>query len=377
MRHHTTVRLMAIGILAAIVMTSVPEPADAHPYQRRSGSACNLLRIAWEPAGSWSGKDHLGPAVSAAMQDWHQINNYQGQQLVPSATSSTARIQVRWSEAPGGNRNSNGHVNCSSWPPTMTLNENLDTEAAVRVVARHEFGHWLGLFHTGRSDSFGGETPAMATCIGRGLGRTVSNDDFGALVDRRDNIARGGVTANPGFENGLRYWEGGNGLTAQLGGGAGRNGNGYAVIRATTDHSFLQVQANHVDYPGSLSRSGDHSFGIWLAARTSGISYGHMRSTVQFRSVSYDPPGTCSYSTGRDQNERSTGRWVEHINNYLLAPGGVSWTSYTTSSWSRASWGLDMRGRLYPRVTSDPSGILRTSLHVDDMRVQRFRPPGT
>lgn len=75
-------------------------------------------------------------------------------------------------------------------------------------LAAHEWGHVWGLGHAGRYDSHGGGAPTMSTCWGNFTEqRGISQDDSAGIQYQTNKSGSfGAATANPSFEEGLKWW---------------------------------------------------------------------------------------------------------------------------------------------------------------------------
>lgn len=158
-----------------------------------------------------------------------------------------------------------------------------NTQARNQGFSAHEAGHRFGLGHSGKSDSHGGGTPTMGTCLSTTAEyearKDLSQDEVAAAAYLTETGQYHAVTANNSFETGVHWWGrtrvslvqrrggvDGSPYSAEIGPSSSGNGNIFSTTRVTNLRSVLgdgsvrgdkyNARVNYVDvYPyntGSL-----------------------------------------------------------------------------------------------------------------------------
>lgn len=189
------------------------------------------------------------------------------------------------------------------------------TSAGLPATAFHEFGHLMGIAHTGHLDSFDQSTvfiqnpsEAMATNItGYNGTRKVRQDDIVQLTHKHDSrpvgARRRSITANPGFEYlpATRYWQRTHPLVS-VGNATGNSYQGlrHGRFRPTIANKGIRSITNFTPVPG-LVPFYDARFAVRTAPGV--VANGQTKIALYMRTQPYVGSST-SFNSGRNENVR-------------------------------------------------------------------------
>lgn len=242
-------------------------------------------------------------------------------------------------------------------------------EATWAPILGHEFGHVLGLNHTGFLDSFGsvGERALLTTCYNtaqEGAVRTFAQDDGGGLTQKHSAVSPTAVHLNWGFEQSTYPWgelNGGLSLssTEKFGGQWG------GIYQPTASSNLLYQTMNYAAY-GTRSIDAVGGFRRRLPSDTGGFAL-----VIYGRPITYPAnTTTCSWPTGKNQNTRTYGDYVTLAQATYTPPAGdLTWHSvYLPLTALPTADAYDLKVAIKSYVVSG-SGAL-ASVGVDNLRVR-------
>lgn len=274
----------------------------------------------------------------------------------------------------------NGRAECDRDDPPITVN-GVDYDAMILLdadglnsnlafmedVARHEFGHLLGLMHVGQEDSHDDAEATMVTCLAFGdQDREFAQDDEQSLLHKQEGAYPNPITANRGFETGTKAeWKksGGTWWIHSTG-----NQSGDHHLRWTpgsTSHNIYQTTAFDTGFTHDVG--GAAYLKKFLTAATGDISIEVYSRKVEYASYTNQCTGGNPWVSGTFQNDRTSEKaWVQEDTK-----------DYTpTTSWVNASTGVspvlsgeedrDWRIRIYSAVAD--GGTLKT-VAIDTARL--------
>lgn len=194
-----------VALAGTVGMTWVlPPPAtvDAYPVDANRDQCGPLLDV--HVVGL-----NEGQIVSAARMWEGRIDDYVGD--APIRIDRGSGVPTRVYSAPVGGP---GLGICTSAPTTVGPSGLIYMPAGWAnnspALVQHEFGHVLGLMHTGNSDSPDGEKPVMAALPNPA--QPLTRDDCSAAahfmrrIRKADNLKIGPAYCNFGFESALYGW---------------------------------------------------------------------------------------------------------------------------------------------------------------------------
>ncbi len=273
-----------------------------------------------------------------ALRNWRAVKTPGGQDLVSiqgenGANASSGdrfdvRVDLNWG-VPGAASSVLGSARCnesgSGYEATLWINKSLTHNSEpfypfesakpaselddLWEVVVHEWGHILGLTHTGVVDAQ--TMSAMTTCLSsseRSL-RKVDTDDDAALGHKKQPFSYESMTANQSFEknNATKHWKKTNLATFATSTASPSPGDGprHLQIKANSNSSKLYQVVN-------VAAAAGKKIDYRLNLKTFG-SKGSVFTRVKYRTVDYD-------STGPSTCEQSSTRWPTGENQNLIAP---------------------------------------------------------
>jgi len=309
------------------------------------------------------------PAGRAAINEWRMFLDSDGVPLAnPIESSMYSPVNVVWVENPGNNPVYDGYADCDGRSIQLKLAIRGD-EPRWTAVLRHEFGHILGLQHTGSHDSFdtvdstgqGTTLASMSTCVEQ-VAQRLAQDDGGSLIHLNGAGSLHALHPDASFEVGVGYWGRVGGSISRVSGGP--DGLWSATWSPNTADNVLYQTANFVSATGVPVDAA-----LWYRTPAA-ATHGAVLLQVWLRQVSYPAPNpaSCGYNSGLDQNARLfQGGWVK----YAESLSGVSntWRGASTQLFGIPSWNAaDVRVQVVSQVKS-ASGTLQ-QLYVDNVRAR-------
>lgn len=321
---------MVLSVVTALTNFCTLEAAQAFP-RPALGSSCGSSAPSFYFSTStyWtSGGVDRRIAARSTIAAWSQFKDWDGSSLVtPSESSAPGSFELTWVNWTDG---TSGQTDCVNRTVGLNVAYRNDT-ATWRALLAHEFGHVLGLNHTGFLDSFGsiGEKANMTTCFATaadGAVRVFGQDDGGSITHQHTSVAGPSLDLNFGFEQSTYPW-------GQLNGGLSLSstekvsGAWGGIYQPTSTSNYLYQTMNYVVY-GSTSIDAVASVRRRLSTDTGGFQI-----AIVGRSVSYDPPNNCLYSSGRNQNVKYYGDYVVLAQSTVTpAAGSLSWHTVTAAT---------------------------------------------
>jgi hypothetical protein len=366
-------RLVVPCSIAALLASTVSvRPAGAFPLDTNEcGVGTGLQQFQYSLSSDWN---HAAPeggtyrtATYDGIREWNGVDDHDGSALVhlvenPTAPAGTA-IFLDWSTFGAGTL----AVSCNGGPITyfndLFVNGLFATNPhLIRQVARHEYGHWLALDHTGQLDAVPFDRSVQATMIPASDGTEVlSGDDAGQLMSIWSSNTERRANPNFGFSQNSHYWLKSAATSWKFIGTGGSPGE-YAIVQATgSDYMAQDI---------NVAPKAGHDFDATPAGHfkltTPGDS-GVVVVDVLKREVTYGGPDS-RFQSGHNQNTRpAVGSWIS-CGGMKVSPTN-SWAYYSGTACSVSGWeGADVHLRLLPAGILD-SGGNSTYLSVDSLRV--------
>lgn len=325
------------------------------------------------------------------------VNVYEVSSTNPPAGATP--VELRWvddANEPGLDDIStiNGTMACQSGNNYLYINpNNASTKARFQRTMQHEMGHMTGLRHTGKADSSDGQYPVMSTCLTNseaeafGSGATELKKDTRVHMNLiHDPPTLDQVSANPRYDDSLKYWLSNSTMTLST--AAGGIGSGrYLKAKGNTSlawQNYFYQSARIWDGSQTPSYGLRYSFKEEVQSNQSKIGYKtFFRVLVDF---AYTSTG-CNSSVGRYDygnrrlNKLSTDGSGPEVTGWLLAHNsGMQWVYSATwidkviapvapatlnSSITNGD-GYDIQLRIHTRSVRPSDGTLRP-IHFDNV----------
>jgi len=316
---------------APVVLHS--RPVAAFPFDRGcpalAGSA--PVTYSWKFAGAgWTTLDSAGVEFGAqardGIRDWETARLTNGVRPIDTPESGSGVITISLVDM--GITGIAHTPNCTN----IEVNNNpavfpatFQTPGFMKAVVRHEFGHILGIAHTGTTDNYiSGEWPAMATCPKWQVNPPNPNFSLASLKFVQDDDAvahrmfepRVPIMSLPGGANDLWNWGGGNPgfehsttlkhwyfnqATFSTSSTGGANGPKFVKYRPTNVNSQKMYQSQNL-----VMGRGATTFGVSMrgkAKKLAATDSKDVRLTLNTRTVTYRSryagmETTCDWVTG-------------------------------------------------------------------------------
>lgn len=360
----------SVLIVALLALVSpVAHTRDAAAFIE--GRACDdVVDTNYFYFGPGNGTDAQRSRVRAAAANWNKGLDYDAsrlQGLFEGGGTGGNDIRINFTTRFDGT-STLGSVNAAC--DQLDIAQRL-VDAELQSIALHEFGHFLGLQHTGVNDNFmnGDVTdtrPAMSTCTAPM--QAYKQDDEAALGFLHSKLYPPSIVANMGFERGNTIWVRSNSssvLTYKQDFSKAANGAYYVHFRNVAGSDTLYQTISY------SSRNQTRSLQALANLRYPPTSYsptasGQARVELVMRFVSYPSGGACVYPDGSDHNTRST------VGSFYIARTKACPLSYSWSVCATDAHAVDPQGEVKTRMYSDvknSSGQL-IGVEADDLRTR-------
>ena len=376
------VRAACLAAVATIAVL-VPAPADAFPPGTNSCPLrspkiwYDITGSGWDEAFAWGTSDTYRQVAQRAFARWVITENRDGTSIArmsPYGFTNARRVEVFFSGTPDNVfEYEAGGYDCQQ--DAIYLDPDLKRYGpqVFEYVLAHEMGHALNLRHTGELDSqYGGHdgVPLMSTCLLGEVGTIARNDDHASLTYVHAIGANRTLTADYGFEAGIRFFSASGAQPQHVTGST--SGGDYHV--SIVPNSSLDNIVQTVNFSAGASKVVMPT----LQYMTPGATSGNVKVELWSRPVTY------RYSTG----EGSCGYPVPNVDMNVRTPEPdypYGWNLVKTDTYPLSNtWrvGQPSTGYLVPTVTNGSvdlrirvyttagiaGGYIHT--HYDDVRIQ-------
>lgn len=234
-------------------------------------------------------------------------------------------------------------------------------------VARHEFGHLLGLMHTGEEDSHDDEVASMVSCLAFGdQSMVLSQDDEEALFHKQEGAFPNPMMANRGFEYDATTFWGNTGGSWWIHDAGNQSGDHHLRWTPTSSSKYLYQTA-------SFDTGEDHDVGAaayfkkFLSSATGSVTIETYSREVTYATYTNQCSGGNPWISGTYQNDRtSEGSWV--LEDSAAFTPTTSWANGSTSAEpvSATEPDRDWRIRIYSSVSV---GSTMKTVAIDQSRL--------
>ncbi|HEX7197129.1 MAG TPA: hypothetical protein VF364_09905 [Candidatus Limnocylindria bacterium] len=297
---------------------------------------------------------------------WNFVRDRDGDPWVEVVDGGPGRVDG-FREELGGN--TGGRANCTT--VLVWLDDDVAAGDDTRQVGAHEFGHLIGMEHTGDGDNIGTtDPPVMSTC--RPLNTPeLGPDDFAQLGHMRDEWTRTTNNTDVSFERFTLNWWNSSGVDMSLVTGDAFRGDHFAELHAQSGHDSFYV------YQTTRNTDLAESYGTAVGYKDGNTdTTGTMSTRISSRQIDYpnQDPDDCGYFSNFDLNTPSVvgtltfrtplggcptqDDWV-HCQRFGASVPGREWIP--PSTWDAA----DIRLTVY-KDTNGPLWLDEVALHGSD-----------
>ncbi len=350
------VALTAAALIEVPAASAMAQVGQSHPrFPPVKANGCDYtptIKYGYPTNSGLSGPQKA--IIDAAAASWTEATNLNGQSFLQTNLAQLVNGQLPPGTFEITLGNASGYAGTGCTPNFIVIDAATITNAVLPSVIAHEFGHAHGMSHSGVPDNVVTGTPLMATCRGDWTNppNLTADDEAQALFRNGTGV----VTANAGFEDGLKYWTtSGTSLIS----GTGHSGAKYASLNANNS----TIEQRHIVETEGEIKDYRLRFYFKMASGTSGgINYKFYRTPRTYpTSVS---PNSCVYqgfNNHHDFNSPSIG--TEYLISNQTTTNSTAWNpAASTSNPFGAFDGYEMR----IKVTNGTNG----PAYVDEFMAQ-------
>jgi hypothetical protein len=371
MRASRIARLAVILSLTGAIVLVASHSALSYPEARH---LCDDSSRVWEFDNgyvNWDSNPTKKDRARAAINTLNNPLDYDGTRFVTLPEGGGVPFTLR-NEGAGG---SNGGSGCIPGFAIVWINNFYAGDASfVYHVTRHEFGHMIGMHHSGQYDSRDDIVPStMSSCVSRSTfpASNVFEQDGHAYENWLwSSLENEQLHANIGFEHGMKFWGKTGGATTEHTSG-GATGPSWVGWHSTglQDYVYQTVNLPNESVTGREYRA--------KANAREGNAGNSTWARVELWRQSLDYPYTapnCDYPNGITQpnGDPAVGPWIKMTDSNLVSIG-TSWEAFWTidpTQWRNPTEeddGFAFRVRLYG-YTYNPNTGNYGDLQIDNVR---------